>query len=323
MADPRINLYHNLSTLLAAGVPITRAFKSLHKRGRIGKVFGDIEQGVARGTSLAEAVEARKRDFDPLDIALIRVGEDTGQLADVFQMLGQWYSFRQRLRRIIRSGLVLPILLIHFAALIAPIPALALSGWDVQTYIRGVLTILRMFYIPATAILAVLYLTPRRGPLRTALDAFALAVPVLGAAVRDMALSRYCTIFGITLKAGLPILRAAELALDAVPNAVVRRALRGGAAAVKAGNEMSAGFSRTRLPAEFIAVWEVGEETGDLDDSAARLGRIYGENAERGFEAVAVWIPRLVYFAVCAMMVYAIFSSAMKIFGNIQQSFEI
>ena len=323
MADPRINLYHNLSTLLAAGVPVTRALKAVHKCGRIGKVFGDIEQDVSKATSLAEAVQSRKRRFDPLDIALIRVGEDTGQLAEVFLMLGQWYSFRQRLNRIIRDGLVLPIFIIHFAALIAPVPALALGGWNVEHYIRDVLTILSGFYLPAMVVLAVLYLTPRRGPLRAALDAITLVIPVLGSAVRDMALSRYCTIFGITLKAGLPILRAADLALDAAQNAVIRRALRGGTEAVKLGNEMSSGFSRAYLPSEFIAVWEVGEETGDLDESAARLGRIYGENAQRGFEAVAVWIPRLVYFAVCAMMVYAILTGFTKIYGGLQQSLEL
>jgi type II secretory pathway component PulF len=317
LADLRINLYDNLSTLIDAGVPIGRALKTVQKRGRIGKVFRQIEEEVARATSLAEAVEARQHYFDPLDVALIRVGEDSGQIAEVFQMLGEWYSFRQRLNRTIRSGLVLPFVMINALALLAPVPGFALGGWDVGAYIRNIISILALFYIPGLIILGILYLTPQRGLLRGVLDAFVLRIPVLGAAVRDMALSRYCKIFGITLKAGLPIFRASELAVDAAKNAVIRRAVQGGADAVKRGDAMSTGFSRRRLPADFIAVWEVGEETGDLDESALRLGRIYGENAERGFQSTAAWVPRIVYFIVMLVMVYFILKGYGQIYGKL------
>jgi len=321
LADPRINLYDNLSTLIDAGVPITRALQAVQKRGRIGKVFGEIEQDVKQATSLAEAVELRHRHFDPLDVALIRVGEDSGQIAEVFGMLGEWYSFRQRLNRVVRSGLLLPVVMIHALAFIAPVPSFALGGWNVENYIRGVIGILALFYIPGLVFLGVLYLTPRRGFLRAALDAFVLRIPVLGSAVRDLSLSRYCKIFGISLKAGLPIFRASELAVDAANNSVIRRAVRGGAEAVKRGEPMSAGFNRRRLPADFIAVWEVGEETGDLDESSLRLGRIYGENAERGFEAVAAWTPRIVYFIVMIVMVYFILKGYGQIYSNLGSSF--
>lgn len=317
MADPRINLYHNLAVLLEAGVPIGRALKTAHKRGRMGRLFGQIAADVAKATSLAEAVENRKRHFEPLDVALIRVGEDTGELGAVFEMLGQWYSFRHRIHRTILSGLILPFLLIHFAAVLVPVPELAMGGWDVAAYVRNVVMFLAAFYIPAGVVLGIVYLTPRRGPMRAALDTFVLGIPVLAAAVRDLSLSRYCNVFGMTLKAGLPIVQAAAMAAESAQNAVIRRALVGGMEAVKQGNEMSTGFSRRRLPAEFIAVWEVGEETGSLDESALRLGRIYADNAERGFQAVSVWVPRLVYFIVSGVMAYFIIKGFMSLYGNL------
>lgn len=323
MADPRINLYHNLSTLLAAGVPIARALQSVHGHGRFGRLFQEIAASVAKAESLADAVEARKQQFDPLDVALIRVGEDTGQLNDIFQMLADWYDFRQRLGRIIRSGMILPVLMIHLLAIVGPVPSFALGGWNVAAYIFGILGILGLFYIPAMVIFGIVYLTPRRGVLRTVFDTFILGIPVLGSAVRDLALSRYCLIFSMALKAGLPILRASELAVDAVQNAVIRRAVHGGADAVKRGEEMSAGFGHRRLPGEFVAIWEVGEETGDLDQSTQRLGRIYAENAERGFQALAAWTPKLAYAIVSGVMIYHIFKGFSQIFGGIGGSLDI
>lgn len=317
MADPRINLYHNLAVLLEAGVPIGRALKTAHKRGRIGRLFGHIADDVSKATSLAEAVERRKRHFEPLDVSLIRVGEDAGELGAVFEMLGQWYSFRHRIHRTILSGLILPIMLIHFAAVLIPVPQLALGGWDVAAYVQAVLIFLAAFYIPACVVGGIIYLTPRRGPLRVVLDTIVMGIPVLSSAVRDLALSRYCNVFGMTLKAGVPIVQAAAMAADAAQNAVIRRALAGGTRAVQQGNEMSTGFSRRLLPADFIAVWEVGEETGNLDESALRLGGIYAENAERGFEAVAVWVPRLVYFIICGAMAYFVVKGFMSIYGNL------
>ena len=316
MADSRVNLYHNLSVMLSAGVPIVRALQTAPKQGRFGRVFNWIASAVAASESLAGAVEQQKAHFEPLDVALIRVGEDTGQLAEVFAMLSGWYDFRQRLKRTVLSGLLLPLLLIHALAIFAPVPAFALGGWDTGQYILSIVGILMLFYIPALVIVGILYLTPRRGPLRAMLDGTVLGIPILGSAIRNLALSRYCTIFAITLKAGLPILRAAELAVDAAQNAVIRRAVCGGTEAVRRGENISEGFSR-RLPEDFVAIWQVGEETGDLDESADRLGRIYAENAQRGFEAVAVWTPRLVYFIVAIIMIYHILNGYMSIYGRI------
>jgi len=316
MADPRIQLYHNLSTLLAAGVPLHRALTAAPPRGRFGRLFAEIAASVSHSESLAEAVESRRRRFEPLDATLIRVGEDTGNLAEVFAMLAEWYTFRQQIRRVIGSGLVLPAVMVHLLALLAPVPSYALGGWDIRGYVVGVVMILAMFYLPTAVILGVIYLTPKRGLLRAWLDTFVYTVPVLGRAVRDLSLSRYSKVFGIALKSGLPIVKSAELALDIASNAVVRCALRGGLAAVKKGNQMSEGFSR-RLPGEFLELWKVGEETGDLDDCALRLGKLFGENADRGFQSVAAWTPRLVYAIVAGVMVYHILKGFSHIYGNL------
>lgn len=317
MADARVNLYHNLSVMLAAGVPIVRALQTVPKRGRIGRCFAQIAASVAASESLAESVERQTSNFEPLDVVLIRVGEDTGQLAEVFGMLSSWYDFRQRLRRIIVSGLLLPLMMIHALAVLAPVPSFALGGWNVGQYLIGVASILLMFYLPAAVILGIVFLTPRRGLLRVTLDTLVLGIPVLGPAVRDMALSRFCTIFAITLKAGVPILRASELAVQAAQNALIRRAVRGGTDAVKRGENISTGLSSRVLPQEFVAIWQVGEETGDLDESTERLGRIYAENAERGFKAVAVWIPRLVYAIVVVVMAWHVIKSYMSLYGSL------
>jgi type II secretory pathway component PulF len=301
--------------MLNAGMPITRAFQSLHKGGAYGRLFSKIETQITAGHSITEIIEQHPRRFEKLDQTLISVGEQTGQLAEMIEELSQWYAFRQRLRRAMRTGMVLPILMIHALAFIAPIVPYAFSGFDSTVYIHEMLKVLAIFYIPALVILAIIYLSPKRGPLRWMLDVFVMAVPLLGSAVRDLELSRYSKIFSITYKAGVPITRCVEMATDAVGNQVMRRRLCGAYEKVKQGDEMAAGFSRS-LPIEFICVWEVGEESGELDESARRLGNMHADNAEMRFSLIAEWIPRIIYGIVACVMVYYIFKGFSQIYGN-------
>lgn len=316
MADSRINLYHNLFVMLDAGLPITRALQTVHKQGKYGRLFKKIEQEVAVGNSLTDAVQAHKRQFQQLDRTLIEVGEQTGQIAEMFEELSQWYAFRQRLNRVMRSGMLLPLLYIHATAFIVPIVPCALNGFDKSLYLQGVIRILALFYIPAAVILAIVFLTPRRGPLRWALDILVTGIPLLGKAIRELELSRYSKIFAITYKAGVPIVECAVMATESVTNLVMRRQLKGAEDKVKLGDPMSAGFSKT-LPSEFMGIWEVGEESGDLDDSARRLGDMHAYNAEVRFTAIAQWFPRLVYAVVCLVMIYYIFKGYSQIYGGL------
>lgn len=315
MADSRINLYHNLSVMLDAGVPITRALQTVHKRGKFGRVFKTIEQEVASGSSLTDAVES-KHQFQKLDRTLIEVGEQTGQSAEMFEELSRWYAFRQRLNRAIRSGLLLPALYIHATAFIVPVVPCALNGFDKVIYLRGVLHILSLFYIPAAVILGIIFLTPKNGPLRWVLDILVMGIPLLGKAIRELELSRYCNVFAITYKAGVPIIESARMATEAVTNHITHRQLKGGYEKAKSGDMMSEGFSKT-LPSEFFGIWQVGEESGDLDDSARRLADMHAYNAEMKFNTIAQWTPRLIYGIVCMVMIYYIFQGYSKIYSGL------
>jgi type II secretory pathway component PulF len=316
MADPRINLYHNLSIMLNAGMPIIRTIQTVHKQGRIGRVFKKIESDIMSGMSLADIVERYHGEFQPIDRTLIAVGEKTGQTAEMFEMLSQWYAFRQRLSRTLRIGLLLPVFYIHAASILIPVVPFALGGWNVLVYFKLMFLILGIFYVPALVILGIIYLTPKQGILRSILDAILLYTPVIGKGVRELSLSRYCKVFAIMYKAGVPILECARMATDSTGNAVMQQRLAGAYEKARTGEEMSKGFNRL-LPAEFISIWEVGEESGELDESAARLGTMHAENAERIFGLVAKLLPFGIYLIVIFVIAYFIITYYMKIFSGL------
>jgi type II secretory pathway component PulF len=318
MSKLRIQLYSNLSTLLAAGVPVLRSLQTARSAmpRRITKILTDLHARITRGETLAEAVAAWPRTFPVFDRTLIRVGEESGRLPEVLAELADWLTLARRLRGRFLSAMVLPFIVLHFGALVAPVPSLALGGMTVPEYIHTVLATLSIFYTPALAILLIVRLTPPSGLIRQALDDLVLWIPILGQAVFHYSLARFCKSFAILYSAGVPIVRSIDQSLDTVPNSRVRQRLAGSRQAVQSGQSPSEGFSR-RLPAEFLALWHVGEETGDLDRSSAKLAQIETERAETWFTALSQWLPRFIYGIICLYMAYQILKNASMIFGSV------
>jgi type II secretory pathway component PulF len=320
VADFRIQFYQNFSTLLSAGLPILRTLKTLQKQSprRYRKLLGQIETEVSQGSELSEAFAKRPRLFADLDVMLVHVGEQTGQLAEILKDMGDWYQKRQQQRRMIQSGLAYPAFILHFGAFLAPAPSAILSG-GTDAYIRGVLTILALFYIPLGLFLLYRCLAPRRGILRRIIDSITLLIPLFGSAFRCLAIGRYSSVFSIMYKAGIPILRCAELAPFACGNLAVAAQFNGGYDAAKTGSAMSEGFGRS-LPLDFLELWAVGEESGDLDKTSAKLAQIYMDKAQFRFEIVAQWMPKIVYFAVMIFMAIQIIKGFMTIYGGLANS---
>ncbi len=320
MADAKIQFYYNLSMLLNSGAPILRAISAAAQGlcGKYRRVASQMAEEVRQGQMLSDSMERHGKCFDPFDIEMIRTGEETGQLPEMLAELSRWHEFRRQNRRTIGAGMNLPIFILHTAALVIPVvshPRFWQGGRELMAYLLGVVGVLLFFYIPTAAILGILFLTPRRGPLRRVLDVLVMGIPVIGSAVANLSISRYSKVFAMTYGAGIPIVRASRQAANACGNWLMYKRFSGATQKAQAGENMSEGFARS-LDYEFRETWKVGEESGELDRSAERLGKLYAQRAEFKFQMIAQWTPRIVYALICIYMVYKIFEGYSQIYGN-------
>lgn len=309
MANARAQAYHNLALMLSAGVPIIKSLNTAVSgiRGSLAKSFSAIAKNVSAGNSLAESMAKHPRVFPRLDVMLIEAAEASGNLPQCLEHLSEWHEFRQRLRRTITSGMILPLLVFHVAALIVPFPAWFLGRTSNTQYLLSVASILAVLYVPAAAVWAVVYLTPKTGPLRRLLDGFVLKIPLLGRAFRQLALSRYCRVFNMLYKAGIPITYVAQFSAEATGNVVFAGWVRGAAESAQAGHPLSDGFSR-ELPREFRDAWQVGEESGELDNVTERLANMTAQSSELMFSVAMQWFPRIIYALVSIWIIKQIFT---------------
>lgn len=296
--------------MLEAGVPLLRSLNTVGTGSppRLQKSFAKLADGASQGIPLAETMARIPGAFDPVDAMLIDAAETSGSLPESLSLLSKWHEFADRMKKRLLAGFLLPFIIIHAAAFLVPFPSFALGGWHVGPYLRSVLTIFAVVYIPIALIWVVLKMTPRRGLPRRILHGVALRVPLgLGRAVRKMAIGRYAWVFHMLMKAGVPATDCAEKAADATSNVVIGNLFRPGAASARAGQPVWEGFSR-RVPLDFLNIWQVGEESGTLVEATKRLADRNGEEAEFWFNMFATWFPRCVYFALMGWLAYSVIS---------------
>jgi type IV pilus assembly protein PilC len=318
MPDSLAIAYHNLSNMLEAGVPLPRSLNTVTPglKPKIRKAFLTLADGVEQGNPLSETMVLHPEVFRPVDIMLVKVGEKSGNLPDLIGLLSKWHEMSHRMLKKMLSGLLLPVLVLTIAAFVFPFPPFILGGWDVTTYLLKVFGILLLFWIPAGIIFLIVRMTPETGPARRLLDQIVLRIPILGTAVRKLAISRFCWAFHMLCRAGVPLDESSDMAISVTGNAVVADLFRPAAECVKAGRIMSEGFL-TKLPRDLVEMWKTGEETGQLDDMSKRLADNYSEQAELWFAEFARWFPRFVYILICILLI----SMILKLAGNIRATY--
>jgi len=316
MANKLATAYHNLSIMLEAGIPVQRALNTIAAglKGELRKTFLNLVKGVSAGNCLAETMSKYPNVFATLDVMLVDAADTSGNLSESLKLLSEWYDFSNRLKNRLISGLMLPLVVIHIAALVGPLPYLFMGIINVAGYIIKVAITLALFYIPLSIILATLHLMPNTGTIRRFLDFVVLKIPILGLAVRQLALSRYCRAFNMLYKAGIPSIPCAQQAPGVTGNVIVAEGVKGGAESAQAGNMVWEGFS-PELPADFLNIWRIGEETGELDNCIKRLADNTTENAEQLFSEFVQWLPRIIYWLICAVIVIQILMIASMLFG--------
>ena len=309
--------YNNLSNMLDAGVPVQRSLNTLIPglNPRLQKAFLTLAEGVSQGNPLAHTMVLHPKVFDPVDIMLVDVGEESGNLPDMIALLSKWHEMSARTLKRLISGLLMPVFVLTIAAFVFPLPAFVLGEISFTSYLLKAAGILLLFWIPAGIIVLIVHTTPKTGSLRRLLDNVVLRIPILGKAVRNLEIGRFCWAFHMLSKAGVPYGESVDMAMSATGNLVIADLFGPAAESVKAGELMSEGLSK-KLPLELVEMWKVGEETGQLDDVSKRLADNYSEQAEFWFTQFTHWFPRFIYLLICIVLLLMIAKLAGKVFRS-------
>lgn len=307
-------LFGELAHAVRQGKPLAEVLAELARAGegtRRGRAAGRLAAAVAQGRGLAAALAKDAPSYPPGTIAAVEAGERSGRLPEVLTVLCEYSrledDFRHNLSRailypvIIAAGAAAAMLFIHisivpqfwsiFTELDIEIPAMTTVGM-LAVKIISVLIV----FAPA-AVIALLYLVTLPWPWGTAaLDTLRISLPVLGAPVRRILLSRWCATAGMLFSAGVPEPAAVRLAGESSGNRCVRDLSRGMAGRIESGAPLSQAMQGQGFFPPVLS-WMVGaaEQAGGHRNVWPLVREIYSDQARVETTVVAMIVG--VFFA--------------------------
>lgn len=290
-----------MASLLRAGVPILRALGSLaessgHRTFR--DILLDIRDGLASGRELSACLRKHPTVFPTFFVNMVRVGETTGRLDEVFMRLFQHLEFEREMRERVKSALRYPSFVIMALTIaigvinVMVVPAFAKIYKSSQAELPAMtkmliavsdFTVTWWPHILVGLILAGIALhrwrhTPDG---RYQWDKLMLKVPLAGKIIHKAALARFAKGLGMTYQSGVPIVQGLTNAAQVVDNAFIASRIEQMRDGVERGESLTRTASTTGVFTPVVLqMMSVGEETGELDRLLTEIGDIYQRDVE-------------------------------------------
>ena len=285
-----------ISTLLNAGVPLDRAISitaELTERSGFRSLVLDVLRILKGGKSLADSLAAHPSHFSELYINMVRAGEASGSLAQIFERLSEFERTRDDLRGYIVSSMIYPALLSCvgvgsiFILLNFVVPRFAQIFSDPRMKIPTPTLImieashiLQAWWLPAAGALAAVVLAFQAYIRTTAgrlwWDAARLRLPLLGDALRKAETARFARAMATLVAASVPLVQSIGISRGILNNRRIAGSLEAVMQGVKRGEGIAAPLQRAgEFPPLAGHLLSVGEETGHLDAMFNRMADIY------------------------------------------------
>lgn len=290
-----------LSALLRGGLPILRALGSMQEsatRPAHARLFGDLCSSLDQGREMSAAMARHPRDFPPLYLAMVRVGEQTGRLDGVLRRLSDWIEFERKTRERVKAALRYPSFVVMAMAI-----AMVVVNLFVIPRFAGVYKTMRVdlpwmtrlligfsdFTVnwwPAMLAACVGGFFAFRGWRRSSdgsliWDRLVLRIPIAGRILRNAALGRFARSLAMSLSSGLPAAQAIQLVSQAVGNAFMAQRLERVRTGIERGESLLRSCTSTGVFTPMVLqMIAVGEESGTLDEMLDHVADFFEQDVD-------------------------------------------
>jgi len=313
------NFTRLLSSLLAAGVPLSRALTILHKEATSPAAavkWKEIHGLVIDGMSLADAMAKSPETFPRVYVAMVQAGETGGFLDLVLAQIADFQAREKEMRSKVLTAMLYPLILLVLALGVVVflltffIPRFQLifasngAALPLLTQIIvGISHVVRSYGLFVLAALLVAALSLRtwfhseKG--RRAWEGMLLRAPVVGPLVAQFAMSRFSRMLGTLLGAGVPLVQALNVARKSIGNQILVDAVSDSITRVSEGSQLGQSLADCRglFPGSVIEMISVAEESGKLDAELVRIANVTEGDLDRQLKtAVAFAEPLMLFF---------------------------
>lgn len=323
VVDDILVFSRQMYTLNKAGVPILRAFSGLQasaSKPAMVEMFQDIRNSLDQGRELSAAMARHPNAFGPFYIAMMKVGEMTGRLTEVFLRLNEHMEFERDVRERIKQAMRYPMFVI-IAMVIAvvilnifviPVFAKVFAGFHAELPLitRGLLgfSAWMMAWWPLLLALVGGAVMFTRAYLRTASgryrwDARKLTLPIVGDIILKATLARFARSFALSSQSGVPLVQALTVVAQTVENTFIGSRIDQMRDGIERGESITrcaqASGIFTPVVMQMIAV---GEETGELDNLMFEIAGMYERETDYSIKGLSAAIEPILLTVIAVLV---------------------
>jgi type IV pilus assembly protein PilC len=336
-----INFCFDMEQMNRSGIPLIDGLRDLRdsiESPYFHQVLTAMTEDMEGGKVMSQCMAAHPQIFDEVFVGLVRAGEQTGRMSEVFSSLSASLKWEDELasqtkRLLIYPTLVLVVviavivfLLLHVVPQLVgllktmgvsvPIQtrALILASSVVMGYWPIVLGLPLVLAVSAVAVVkrytAAAYLW----------DYIKLHLPLTGPILTKIILARFANFFALMYQSGITVLEALKTSEDIVANRVVADGLMRAGQQISAGETISEAFRNVGLfPPLVIRMLRVGENTGGLDTALNNVNYFYTREVRESVDkALKLLEPSLTLGlgSLLALIMWSVLSPVYDVLGK-------
>ncbi|WP_459899152.1 type II secretion system F family protein [Campylobacter concisus] len=313
-----------LSVMANAGISIHDGIKetaNATEDKRLKTIFQTLDEDLNQGASLTQSIENFQEELGDVTVAMVRLGESTGNMADALSKLAsilqEVWDNQQKFKKAIRYPItVICSIILAFIVLMTsvvpqfreifsqlnadlPLPTKILLNIEYIMSNYGIYIIVVL--IAFAFLLKKQYSNDEN--FRDKVDKYLLKVYLVGKIIFFANMSRFNLIFTELVRAGLPIADALDTAVVTVSNQDIRNKLTAVKVLVGRGISLTEAFRQTGLyEGMLIQMIGAGEQSGSLDDMTQKVTDYYRVKFNDIIDNISNYIEPILLIFIAAMV---------------------
>ncbi len=325
----KITFAKNLSSMIEAGLPITRALAVMEKQAKNEKLRGVITSlisSISKGKTFSEALSSFPDTFSRLFISMVKAGEESGNIVGALKMVALQMEKSHSIVKKVRGAMIYPVIILIIMVIIGilmmvyMVPTLTATfkglGVELPLSTRIIIAIsdfLRFNFLIFSAgvltmiLVPILYFRSKSG--RKVFHKMIIHIPIVGTIVKEVNVSRTARTLSSLMSSGVDIVVALGVTEEVLQNIHYKKVIEEARILVEKGDSMSKVFSKYEnlFPAFVGEMMAVGEETGKTSDMLLNVALFYEEEVDQKTKDMSTIIePVLMVFIGIAVGIFAI-----------------
>ncbi|MCL1812622.1 MAG: type II secretion system F family protein [Treponema sp.] len=300
-------------------------------RGKLEELCTFLLEGIRKGECFSGCLLRCVSTFSPLYVALVRIGEKTGNTAEVFKRLNLYLATSKKIRTKVGGTLFYPVFVL-ISAVVGSVMILLFvlprmeeifsvfntggNSVDIRGIYSSVYLLISIVLLMCASIFLMAILHHYSQRIATVMDGMLLRLPFVGIFFKALESLDFCFSVELCSRTGMNIAVSLGEAQLVLRNRAYAQAVSEVKVAAAAGSTLSLAFlSRSVFP-PVIGQWiAVGEQTGEAEMIFTHLRNFFEETVDsfteqflNGFEPVLMLLTGMVVLLLVLQFVLPLFS---------------